>query len=279
MTIIRLAWSDFIRSVKNSRTLVIILLCAFFFYNQLLGMRELARQYELGITPFVYPMYMTLSRGRMYAIILIAMFMGEAPYYNGAELFISIRINRYKWFAGKLLHILFLSVAFQLAMIIMSVLLCLPYLGISNDWGDVIRTFIMTEQGKVSVDGTIDGAYFLTQNPVVCMLEEFVMMVLLSIIIALLMFILNGIFKNIIGTILVGIAVLIDTYISDLAWLGILHMPYVLPTTWVDLNAFVLGEGLSFGKCTLHMSIMIVVLVMIATILVGKKIIRPVKNV
>ncbi len=279
MGALRLAYADFVRGFKNSKTLVIILLCVFFFYNEILSMRALAEQFGIGITLFVYPMFMTLSRGRMYALILVAMMMGEAPYYNGAEVFISMRISRFKWFVGKLIYILMLSATFQVVMMVVSVAVCAPYIGISNDWGDIIRTYITSIQGGVSVTGTVDSAYFLSLNPAMCMVQEFILMVLMSVIIALVIFLINGVFKNIMGTILVGIVVLIDGYLNDLSWWGIRDTQYIMPTTWVDINSFALCEGLSFEKCILYMLLMIVVLVVAGFILVGKKIIRPVKNI
>ncbi len=285
MVAMKLALCDLIKTLKNPKLLVILLLSIFFFFDEVLDMRSMAEMLQIGITSYVYPIFLTSWHGRMYALVLVVMVMGEAPYYNGAEVFMRMRVSRYQWLAGKLIYIFVLSAIFQVVMIVISILVCFPYMALSDGWGDIINTYMRSIQGGVSASGTIDNISLLNLKPMVCMVYEFVLMVLVGIIIALAMFVLNGAFKNIMGTVIVGAMVVFDIYLDDLteltmrAFKDIPYIEYMLPTAWVDLNCFFTGVGLTFEKCVIYMLIIIAVLVAISYILVGKRIIQPVKNV
>ncbi len=281
MTVIRLALTDLLRTLKSSKTVVIVLLCFFFFWNETIELRGLAEYYQIGITTYVYPIFMTNWRSRMYALVLILMMLGEAPYYNGSEVFTSMRISKYKWLTSKLIYIFLLSVLFQIVMMIIAVVVCLPYVGVSNDWGDVIITHMNSIQGMTSSLGSVNSDGILSIQPMMAMMYEFILMTLISTFLALLMFVLNGVLKNIVGTIFVGSVVIVDLYISEVESFGLIkrNLSFSLPTTWIDLNAVLMVENFSFMKCILYLFLLIVMLVAFTYILVGKRVIKPVTNV
>lgn len=279
MSMIKLAWADIIKTLKNPKSWIIILLCFFFLSSDTREIREIAVQYDLGVSPYVYPIFMTSWQGRMYALILIVMLMSEAPFYNGSELFVNIRINRYKWFTSKLIYIVSLSVVFQIMMIIMSVLVFGTYVGWDNQWGDVITTYIRYIQGMTSAGGYIKGVDIVSLNPMKIMGYEFVLMVLISIIIGLLTFVLNGVLKSFLGTVIMGVLVLFDIYLVDLSGIAGVNLKYSLPTSWIDINFILSDVNLSIGKCTIYMVFIVLLLVAVCYFLVSKRVIRPVRNV
>lgn len=279
MSIMKIARIDVARALKNPKTLIIVLLGFFFLSSNMDVAIDMAAEYELGIPPFLYPIFLSEWRGRMYALVLLVVLMSEAPFYNGSEVFTIMRVSRYKWITAKLGYILIISGMFQIAMFILSILVCGTNIGLGTEWGDVIITYMNSIQGMISAEGVVDSGGILSMSPMTALLYELILMFLLSIIIGLLTLILNGVLKSIAGTVIVGVSVLADIYLTDLAMHGIADMTYALPTTWVDLNCFSAGVGLTFEKCVIYMLIIIAVLVAISYILVGKRIIQPVKNV
>ncbi len=279
MAAVRLAMADLVRTFKNPKTLVIILLGIFFFWDNIFSMKTIAEQYQLGITTYIYAVIPIDWRGRMYCLILIAMLLAEAPYNNGSEIFVSVRVSRYKWFFSKILYICVTSVMFQVILFAISVLVCFPYISLSTEWGDVINTYIVSIQGYVSAIGPVDSADVLSMSPITAVLWEFLLMTLVSIMIGLLIFILNGAMKNIVGTILVGVFVMLDIYMDDLAINRICYIQKYFPTTWIDINNLLTVEGLGFTNCVVYMLLIIIALLLVGFVLVHKKVIKPVNNV
>ena len=279
MAVIRLAIADLLRTFKNPKIIVITLLGVFFFWDEIIAMRSIAEQYQIGITTYIYAVIPIGWRGRMYCLILIAMILAEAPFNSGAEIFVNMRVNRYKWFFSKIVYICMISAVFQIIMFIISIVVCFPYISLSSQWGDVINTHIVSIQGHVSASGTVDNADLLCMSPIIAVLWEFVLMVLVSVMIGELVLVLNGMMRNIMGTIIVGVFVMLDIYMDDLAINEICYVEKYFPTTWVDINNLLTVEGFGFTNCVAYMLLIIAVLMMIGLVLVHKKVIRPVNNV
>ncbi len=279
MKSIKLAWCDIVRTFKTPKVWIVVLLGAFFFWYEYSPLREMAVQFRLGIAPYTYPIFMLFRHTTIYGLMLIVLLMGDAPYYNGAEMFINIRVSKYQWFFGKLIYMFVLSAIFQVIMIIVSVLSCAPHIGIDTGWGDIIRTYMTSLQGMISTGGIIDNDGILSMSPIICMIYEFVLMILIGVIIGCAIFLLNNIFKGIIGTMLVGTFVLFDLYCTNLAEHYIKNIKNVLPTAWVNLNVFFVEENLSFMKCAMYMLLIIAVFVAVCLVLVKKDVIRPVRDV
>ena len=279
MAVIRLAMADLIRTFKNPKILVIILLGVFFFWDEIESMRNIAEQYQLGITTYIYAVIPSGWRGRMYCLILIAMLLAEAPFNSGAEIFVNMRVNRYKWFFGKIVYIFMISVIFHIILFAISVVVCFPYISLSSQWGDVINTYIVSIQGHVSASGTVDNTNLLSMSPIIAIMWEFVLMVLISVMIGEMVLMLNGMMRNFMGTVIVGVFVMLDIYMNDLAINEICYVERYFPTTWIDINNLLTVEGLSFTNCVVYMLLIIVVLLVSGLVLVHKKVIRPVNNV
>lgn len=277
----RLAKADFLRTIKNPKTWVVLLLCYFFFWNETVTLRALGEANQMGVAPYVYPIFMTDWRSRMYALVLVLLMLGEAPYYNGAEVFTSMRISTLKWFISKVVYIFMVSIFFQVFMMIISVVACLPYVGFSAEWGDIITTYINSIQGAISATGIVKTKSIMSLEPQVAMVQEFVLMVLTSVLLALIIFIINATLKNMVGTILIGSVVIIDLYLNEFASRDLMKwdISYFLPSTWVDMNTFAVVDWLSFEKCTLYLTLIIVALITVGCVLVKKKIIRPIVKV
>lgn len=280
MGVLKLAGADFRRTLKDPKIIIIIAIAFFFFYDSFGVMKDLAEQADLGVTPYAYTIYLSEWRGRMYAILLMVMIMADAPFYNGSETNISLRVSRFKWFAGKMIYIFGISVLFQISMVILSIIVFIPYISMSDIWGDVIYTYMMNMQGMISSGGIIESNSILELNPIYALIYEVVLMILLSVIIGLLIFIINGLCKNSLGTIIVGIVAIADPYITDLSFYSesASKWRYKMPTSWIDLNCFYKGENLSFEKCFLYMLAVILLLVIIGSFLVCKRWINPIKN-
>lgn len=279
MSVLRMAMTDIVKAFKNPKFWILVILGMFFLSSETRELRMLASQHELGIPPFIYPIYMLDWRGRMYSLVLIVMLMSEAPFYNDNEVYVAVRVNRFKWLTGKIMFIVLMSFVFQVIMVAVSALVLENNLGLGNEWGDVIVTYIKSMQGLISEGGVISNDKLLEMSPLPILGYEFLLMVLISIIIGLMTFILNGVLQSYVGTVIMGVVVLLDIYLEDFSFVTFSNAMFEMPTKWIDLNYIISSKELSFNGALAYMSIMILVLAMVCYVLVGLRKIKMVRNV
>ncbi len=259
--------ADLIRLIRGPKFWLIILFMLFFVYDFVSQVKPYAVNSGLGITPYLYPVYLADWSGRLYSLLLIIVAMSDAPFYTGSEMFIKLRVNKYIWGLCKNLYIFAISFIFQVITIVFTIVMCLPYLGISNDWGDVIRTFLTDRQGAISVSGILEEGIEVLYHPYTAMIYELLIMTLISLMLGLMIFILNGLFKSYAGTVVIGILSCLHTYISDFDFYGVLKNVYnKIPMSWIDLSGYT--EGMSPIKACIIISVILLVLTVIQMILI-----------
>ena len=73
-------------------------------------------------------------------LLLFVLMICDAPFRNGQQQFVLLRVGKGAWIGGQLMYILFTSVVFTAALWLLSWIFLLPNLAWGNDWGPVLTT-------------------------------------------------------------------------------------------------------------------------------------------
>lgn len=271
MKIIQLLKQDLHCVFRSPKVMIVLLLTVFFLMDFSRDLRGMCELYQTGVSPYIYIVYLTTWRGRLFITLLMLILVSDAPFYNGSEIFLAVRVSKYQWLAGKFLLIAALSAIYQIVLMIISVLVFLPYVGISSQWGDIIEMYLEQGENMITADGIANMGNLLENSPIKVMFMQFILMVLFGILVGMCILILNGIFRNSVGTVLLGIIVSADAYMTDLNfYIPMPELMTILPSSWLNPCDFFGTSGMSFGKSCLYMTIMIVLLILVS-IAVTKK--------
>jgi hypothetical protein len=233
-----------IKKYFKSLRLYLVLFFIFFFMNDYVtNIKSMAESMELDVSPYIYPIFMAEWSYRLYILLTIIMFMADAPFRDAAQLYVVQRCGRRKWVNGKIGTIFFLSVIGQIFCWLISVLVLIPDLGISNEWGDVIKTKAFESSQAVAGTGDVSAVEYIvnTFSPVTATISSLILTILISSMTGMFIFLVNEVTKSQLGLVLALIVSVFDLFVDSLRWLGY-SLPVPLVMTWMDLSQIYAGE-------------------------------------
>lgn len=125
----------------NPRLYVVLAIAFIFQFYTFSACREVCEYLGKSITPWVFPFFLG------YPVLVTAVFGGlamllycDAPFANDHTTFVVVRTGRRNWMIGQLIYIVTSSFLYTLWHILCSVLVLLPYITLTGDWGEVLWT-------------------------------------------------------------------------------------------------------------------------------------------
>ncbi len=200
---------DLKRLFKTPKIYLVFIFTYFFLDNFVLNIKDMAIYFKIGITPFVYPVFLSEWQGRMLSLLTVILLMSDAPFYNGNEKEVFIRVSNNIWCLSKALYIVALSFIYQISAFILSVVACAPYIAISNTWGSAIRSYATSLYG-VSENGIAEMV--INELPVEILLKELLISFLVGIIIGFTVLIFNVLSLGYAGTLITSALVVSDAF-------------------------------------------------------------------
>ena len=136
-----------IRIMSKNYKIYTIPVCLFIFMKSFLDpFREFLIASGEKATPFLFPFFLN---GKFCAAVVFAgivLFFVDAPFYDKDKLFVMIRCGRAKWVTGHFFYIIFVSIGYMLCWVGISVLMLIPRIDFSNEWGRVWTTLALTDK-------------------------------------------------------------------------------------------------------------------------------------
>ena len=132
----------------SPRTFSLLIVVLFFFYTRLSPLREFAAMVDYNVTPWIFPFLLSNLSFQLTIAFCGAYFFSDVPYMQYKEMYQMIRCGRRKWAIAHIISILEVSVVLSLTMIVISILLLIPRLSLSFQWGEVINTLTQTNAAQ-----------------------------------------------------------------------------------------------------------------------------------
>ena len=285
MDILQQTRIDIIRTLKSPKTYIVMIISAFFLHNFIKNLKIYAATEHIGITPYVYPVYFSDWMNCIYILLAITILMSDAPFRGNNELYLSLRMNKYRWILSKILFIFVLSVSFQFFLLICSIIMLFPYIGISSGWGDALKGYIYNvSMNQLTIGDNSSAAHLIeTYLPIKALIFEFLLMSLFSFALGLLIFLLNEIIWRYSGIIVSLVIICLDLFIQTLQSFSSIRLSHLWEiASWFNLGSAVytaVGSNISptfiFG--VLILSILIFTALIIIT--AKRKLINIIKGV
>ena len=240
-----------IRIMSKNYKIYTIPVCLFIFMKSFLDpFREFLIASGEKATPFLFPFFLN---GKFCAAVVFAgilLFFVDAPFYDKDKLFVMIRCGRAKWVTGHFFYIIFVSIGYMLCWVGISVLMLIPRIDFSNEWGRVWTTLALTDKAyELGLSFYVTPELVMNYQPVRAFFLVFGMGCLICIFYGLCMWLLNIYLGKIISFAVIMASVLLVTRVEYMPpW-----MIYLVPSGWADvgnLSAYT-AHGLSINKANL----------------------------
>jgi len=243
----------------SPRTFSLLIVVLFFFYTRLSPLREFAAMVDYNVTPWIFPFLLSNLSFQLTIAFCGAYFFSDVPYMQYKEMYQMIRCGRRKWAIAHIISILEVSVVLSLTMIVISILLLIPRLSLSFQWGEVINTLAQTNATQ-SLPFAVSYKLIVAYTPLQATGISILLMTGIFFFLGLLMFavslFLSRLYAAVAVTFLTAYAVIIYnmpyylqkkySYISPLSWLNLANVTtrvqgmYTLPSYQYICAAFII---------------------------------------
>lgn len=269
---------DIKRMFRAPKFYLLIFFTMYFLMEFTGGLKSYAQALQLGVAPYVYPLFYGDYSSRLFALMVIVLLMSDAPYVDSSQKYTYIRTGDGKWFLGKCLYILGESMLYQLIFMLLSVLILLPEVGISTEWGDVLSALANNPEEITAYFGDTSMAdIVLEYSPWEAMLYTFVLSSMISVTIGLFIFLLNGVTHSALGTVLAMAACTGELFLVSVAAKGV-KIPFPVIVSWMNLANVSAGENVSgktpIGTLVMVLAAICVVMSVLIYIAIRRKIIN-----
>lgn len=204
------------RWVTNPRIYILVALLIIFLWEYEEPILHFSSVVEYRVSPWLFPFLSSSAYTQMFMMFGVILLLCDAPFLHEGQPYVLIRTGRTHWVLGQILYISLSAAIYFLFIAFMSVLLLVPNLFISADWGKVLRTLAQTDAGqqfhvKLSIADTIQSLY----TPIQAFILSWLFAWCVAMILGLIIFIINIYLNRAIGAIVAAAVVLLDFAITN----------------------------------------------------------------
>src|SRR5699024_10050642 len=176
---------------------------------------------------------------QVFACLIILLF-SDAPFADRHMPFLIIRSGRRNWIIGQLLYIVVASFVFTIFILFISVLVLIPNVQLSTDWGIILKSLAVNTEIIPSVTIFPDERILTIFSVLEAMLISFGLFWLVSIFIGVLIFCFNIVVGKMSGLVASGVFIFISFF-------SIVHgrlilgdwISYFSPISWMSMSFFI----------------------------------------
>lgn len=273
--------NNFLKWKNSPRTYICFFMLVVFLYYMTAGTRALTAAENMAVTPWLFPFLLSYSLSLCALFFTLILLFCDAPFFDEQFPYLCMRTGRLVWVIGQILYIVFASLIFTLVNYVLSLLLCLPNLGFSRDWGKILRMMSMPMSGDfqklyltgVMKDSAGSANVMSLYTPIQATLLSLLLMWLVSVFLGLLMFAINLRAHQGIGALAASFFVLFDFFASIFSNGHGFTAPviyYFSPVSWTNLTQLQMNANdkppLNYALTVLCILIVFLMIVCIHTI-------------
>ncbi|MEG1427224.1 MAG: hypothetical protein RSC76_06000 [Oscillospiraceae bacterium] len=231
--IFSIAQNNMKKWLVNPRIYLIIVLLIAYFHSKISPIYSFCAQHNTKITPYLFPYFMSDDHVVLIATLGAMLLFCDAPFIDSEQPYIILRSGRKKWALGQFAYIAVSSAIFTLFLYLLTLLLLLPQLTLSTEWGKVIGTLVQTNTGTGSgITISFDRYIFFGYSPVIATLTSLFLCFSVVFFLGMLMFYLNLRITRAVGTIAGALLILWQLVIRKTDTILIRYSP----VSWMKLG-------------------------------------------
>ncbi|MBW4081239.1 hypothetical protein [Paenibacillus sp. S150] len=195
---------------------------------------------DTDVSPWVFPYLMSVPV--MFHIFgcLTALLFCDAPFTDNHTPFLMIRMSKRDWAIGQLLYIVLAAFVYTAFFTLMSMLVLIPNVKFSSDWGTVLKTIAFNRGSlnkyNITPYAEIGSPVITMFSALPAMLISFGLFWLVSVFIGVLIFSFQVVIGRLSGLIAAGIFTFISyfsVYAGQMAYGRVIY--YVSPLNWSSM--------------------------------------------
>lgn len=228
-----LSISHFKKWETNPRIYIIFIISFLYLHSILSPITNFCLISGYNITPYVFPYVMSQPITVVLIMLAVVLLFCDAPFIGEEQIYVIVRSGRLQWLFGCIIYITLASIVFFLLIIFFTVLILLPALELSSQWGKVIGTFAQTSlASQYGISIPFSQSIYTGYSPLQAMLITFCNSCFISFVLGMIIFLLNLKFAKSIGTITAIILILWQIAVKK-TWTGFIRYS---PVSWVSLS-------------------------------------------
>ncbi|MEW8955937.1 hypothetical protein [Clostridium sp.] len=194
----------------NPRMYVLVILITIFLWSSISPILRFSNHSGIRVTPWIFPHLASSFIGDLVIMLGIVLLFCDAPFIDEGQPYVIIRSGRYNWIVGQIIYIMLGTIIYILFVVLISILISLPNIFLSGDWGKLLNTFGQTNVGVDYGITYISNKILSTYSPIKAMGVTILLQWCAGTILGLLMFIININFNRGVGAIVASTLVLLD---------------------------------------------------------------------
>lgn len=227
---------QFQKWARNPRIISIFILFFVLVFDVVFRFNQLAIEYGTKNTPWFLPFFLSHPFLGLYTLLGFVLLFCDAPFIDRHQPYIIIRIGKLKWLLGQILYIVVSSFLFLIAIQVFIIIVLLPTITFSNEWGSILYSMSVADIG-IEQFLNIPRGMMVNYTPLEATALNFLIAWLEGIVIGCLIFLFNFRFKKVMGTILGCLYASLYFFVCNLPN-DMLKLWYVAPSAWMQLTAF-----------------------------------------
>lgn len=241
---------------------IFIVTFAFLFYHSY-ELSRFSREVGHNLTPWIFPHLFTPPVLQVFAFLVILLFC-DAPFKDHHAPFVIIRTGRKNWMISQLVYLVWASIIFTLFTFVTSVVVLLPSIQFSLEWGIVIESLAHDVTLAPETVTIFFNPNLLTQlTPIAATTISVFYFFLVTLFIGVVILCFNTILAKTAGIVVAGILVAVSLFSNYLGFFSIGYLIYYLsPISWMSISTFNWDDGQLPAPSYAVITLLIAILVM-----------------
>lgn len=246
-SVLRIAAQGIKKWGSQPRMYMVLFSIIVFLWTQVQDVRGYAAAQGLGVSCWFFPFLFSHTICAVFLYIGLILVYCNAPFVDRQQMFVMLRSGKRTWFLGQLLYVVLASAIYFSVVALFSMAEFLPHLGLSADWGTVLRQAVQYPD-QTGVYLSIKKRTLEAFSPLRGFCLVFLVNVGVGIFIGQLVFLVNLYKSRAYGS----VAALGVVILADLIWYegGPFKnwIKYISPVSWTSLNFYGMkNDGISIG--------------------------------
>ena len=233
--IVQSANHNFQKHIRNPKVIMVFVIFFALILDTHTPFNRLANQFQVKNTPWFFPFFISNIHMGFYILLGYLLLFCDAPFIDRHQPYIIIRIGKRKWLLGQLLYIVSMSLFFVLVIHLCMILVLLPTLSFSADWGTVIYTLAKTSvQGFLPmfhISSSVVSQYTVWQAELISIVIVWLEGITVGSLMVLLNFKFHKVAGIMAGSIYAGLYFMIKVFATNIPILW-----KIVPCLWMDFN-------------------------------------------
>ncbi|MCT2536726.1 hypothetical protein NC661_14165 [Aquibacillus koreensis] len=250
----------------NPRIYTIFVLVFVFLLYHSYGLSTFSDEVGHGVSPWVFPHLITPPVLQVFAFFMVLLFC-DAPFNDRHTPFVLIRTGRRNWIIGQILYIVFASAIFTIFTFITSIIVLIPNIQFSIDWGILIKSLASDPSIAPTTVTVFFNPGLLSTAPITATIGSIFHFFTVAVFIGVVILFFNLLFKQMMGVVVAGVFIALSffvLYIGNIIFGFKIY--YFSPVSWMSISYSGWSDSGSFPSPIYAISVLLLSIIMMSIV-------------